>query len=157
MSVTFVNLPLLALSAGVALTVVAGSAFAAETETVEENPTLAQTPGDQPAISPPYFLTPEMSDQLAFEQAIAADNSAALIMFLARNPDTKQVTEVRQLLAARKTPDNLVVIEAVAAGDAEVVRAFDAARLAGNRESWDAFMKLHGGHPLAAQVQYFMP
>lgn len=157
MSITFVNLPLWALSAAVALTAVAGCAPNATAATVEENPTVAQNQGDQPAIAAPNFLTPEMSDQLAFEQAVAAGNSAALIMFLARNPDTKQAPEVRQLLAARSTPDNRTVTEAVAAGDAEVVSAFDTARLTGTRDSWDTFLKRHGGHPLAAQVQYFMP
>lgn len=157
MSVRFVNLPLLTLSAGLALSAVAGFASTAKATTVEENPEVAQNPGDQPATSPPYFLTPEMSDQLAFEQAVAAGSSAALIMFLARNPEAKQTTEARQLLAARRTPDSSQATEAVAYTDADVVRAFDAARLAGTREGWDAFMKLHGGHPLSAQVQYFMP
>ncbi len=157
MSVTFVNMRLLALSAGLALTAVAGFAPIAMTETVEEDPAVAQNPTDQPAVSAPYLLTPEMSDQLAFEQAVAAGSSAALIMFLARNPDTAQATEVRQLLTARRTPDDLVVIEAVAGGDAEVVSAFDTARLSGTRAGWDAFMKRHAGHPLSAQVQYFMP
>ena len=157
MPVTIVSLASLALSAGIALIAVAGSAPAAETVSAEEPLTMAQMEGGQPLIAPPYFLTPEMSDQLAYKQAVAAGNSAALIMFLARNPDAPQAGEVRQLLAARRTPDSLAVSEAMAGGDAEVVRAFDAARLAGTRASWDAFLKRHGGHPLSAQVPFFEP
>lgn len=157
MSMTIINLPLLALSAGIAWIAMAGSASADETGTAEGTVTMAQIPGDRPVVAPPYPLTPEMSDQLAFEQAIAAGTSAALIMFLARNPGTKQAADVRQLLAARRAPDSPAETEAVAGGDAEVVSAFDAARLAGTRAGWDAFLKRHGGHPLSAQVQYFMP
>lgn len=147
----------LALCFGLSMIVMAGALPFAETAIAEETLTMAQDSGGQPAIAPPYNLTPEMSDQIAFEQAVAAGNSAALIMFLARNPDTRQAPEVRQLLAARQTPDSLAVTEAVAGGDAEVVSAFDAARLAGTREGWDAFLQRHGGHALSAQVQYFRP
>ena len=157
MSVTFANLKAFALCLGMAVTVVASSAPFAQAETVKENPTVAKVPGDTPATAAPNLLTPEMSDQGAFDQAVAADSSAALIMFLARNPDTVQAPEARQLLAARKTPDSRMVTQSVAGGDADVVGAFDAARLAGTAEGWDAFMALHGGHPLSAQVQYFKP
>jgi hypothetical protein len=148
---------LLALSAGISIIAMAGEVSAAEPVIAEETLMMAQNPGDKPAIAPPYNLTPEMSDQIAFEQAIAAGNSAALIMFLARNPDTQQAPEVRQILSARDTPDSLAVTEAVAGGDAVVVSAFDAARLAGTRDGWDNFMRRHGGHALSAQVQFFMP
>lgn len=126
-----------------------------EFPSAEEMRMMPQTPGDDPLIMPPQLVTPEMSDRLAFDQAVAAGTSAGLIMFLARNPDTAQAPEARRLLDLRRIPDSPAVIAAAAGGDAGVVAAFDAARLAGTRAAWDMFLARHGGHPLAAQVAFF--
>jgi hypothetical protein len=120
-------------------------------------PPAGGNPADDPMIAAPALVTPEMSDRLAFEQAVAAGTSAGLIMFLARNPDSPRAPEIRRLLGLRGSPDSAAATAAAAGADADVVAAFDAARLAGTRAAWDAFLARHGSHPLAAQAVFFAP
>ena len=104
------------------------------------------------ATVPPALLTPEESDRLAFEQAVAAGTNAALILFLAREAQNPWIEEARQLLALRQTPD-AAGAAAIAGPNAQVIEAFDAARLADDPAAWDAFLSRHGTHPLAAEAQ----
>jgi hypothetical protein len=97
------------------------------------------------------------SDRLAYEQAVAADSNAGLIMFLARNPDSPHADAVRHRLAARRTPDPPAVIRALAGADADVVAEFDAARLAGDPAALRAFIARHGSHPLGAEARRLLP
>lgn len=93
------------------------------------------------------------SDRLIFDQAVAQDSNAALILFLARNPASPQAPEARRLLAQRRSPDAPGTALAVAGSDADVVAAFDAARLSGDPAAWTAFLSRHGSHPLAAEAR----
>ena len=104
------------------------------------------------ATVPPALLTPEESDRLAFAQAVSAGTNAALILFLAREPQNPWIEEARRFLALRRAPDPPTAA-AIAGPDAEVVEAFDEARLANEPAAWDAFLSRHGTHPLAAEAQ----
>lgn len=101
---------------------------------------------------PPPRSTPGDPNQLAFDQARQADSNAALIQFLARNPDAAQADAARALLAARHQSDAGGIAESVAGVDADIVRAFDTARLSGVA-ALRAFAGQHRGHPLAAEAR----
>lgn len=114
-------------------------------------------PGNQvPAGRSPELPAPRpftAADQRrAFEAVLAEDSSAALILFLARDPDGPFAAEARARLAGRRTPDPPARILKVAGSDAGVVEAFDAARLSGDPARLRAFAETHRGHPLAAEA-----
>lgn len=109
-----------------------------------------------PQVLPPPQYGPDESARLAFDQAVAAGSSAALILFLAREPDSPYRDEAFALLEARRQPDPPGTAAALAPADAAVIEAFDAARLAGSRTAWEAFLAAHGTHPLAAAAQHLM-
>lgn len=85
------------------------------------------------------------------EAALAAGSNSALIRFLARHPADPQAGRIRQALAARTRPDSANQIAAVGA-DAEVIAAFDAARLSDSAGEWKAFQDRYRSHPLAAEA-----
>lgn len=86
-----------------------------------------------------------------YARTLAADSSAALILFIARYPDDPLAGEARLRLRARP-PD-----PAPAEGpdgvnpDGAIIAQFDAARIAGPA-ALDAFARRHAGHPLAAEA-----
>ncbi|NAZ38175.1 hypothetical protein [Rubellimicrobium sp. CFH 75288] len=110
------------------------------------------TQGPDPRIMAPSLVSPAESERLAWEQAEAAGSSAALIQFLARNPDSPFAEEARARLAARRSPDPPGTAERVAGTDADVVEAFDRARLAGP-DALRGFLAQHGTHPLAEEAR----
>src|SRR5687768_13728006 len=77
---------------------------------------------DQHDLAAPALVSPNESDRLAFEQAVAAGTNAALIMFLARERENPWIDEVRQRLAGRRSPD-LPGAAAAFGPDAKVVEA----------------------------------
>jgi hypothetical protein len=105
---------------------------------------------------PPALLDQAESDRLAFEQAVAGGSNASLIMFLARNPDSPHAEAARARLAARRSPDAPAAVRTVGGADADIISAFDAARLSGDPAAWRAFLAAHGGHPLAAEARRLM-
>jgi hypothetical protein len=98
---------------------------------------------------------PGPGDLTPLEQALAQDASAALIMLLARTPDSPEAPAARAALAARHSPDPAAVTQALAGADAGVVADFDAARLAGTQAAWQAFLSRHGSHPLAVEAAFW--
>ena len=106
-------------------------------------------PGPEPMT--PELLTPDESDRLAFEQAVAADSNAALLMFLSRNPNSPRADDARARLAERRTPDTPQQ-RAIAGSEAGLIAEFDAARLSGSAADREAFLARHGNHPLARQA-----
>lgn len=103
-----------------------------------------------PAARPPGALSP-------LAQVQALESSAALILFLARNPDSPEAGAARAALALRRTPDPAAVLARDAGADAGVVAAFDAAHLAGTAAARADFLAVHAGHPLAAEARFWMP
>ncbi|WP_112873034.1 hypothetical protein [Paracoccus endophyticus] len=124
-------------------------------------------PGATPADPPPpgvQGMRPDRSDPLPppapagaperaeAEAALADGSNAALILFLARHPDDASAPRIRAALAARRTPDDPAQGRAAAGGEAGVIAAFDAARLAGTPEAWQGFARRHPNHPLTAEA-----
>ncbi|NUB46523.1 hypothetical protein GEU84_019190 [Fertoebacter nigrum] len=97
-------------------------------------------------------LTGAASERLIYDQARGQNSNAALIMFLARNPASPHAPDARLHLTLRTTPDAPGIAQAVAGADADVVSAFDAARLAAGSGPLRAFLDRHAGHPLAAEA-----
>lgn len=91
----------------------------------------------------------------AFDQAQAARNSTALILFLIHHRDDPALASVREVLAHRRQPDSRATLLATAGPEAEVVAAFDAARLAGTAAAWQDFLARYPDHILASEVGYF--
>lgn len=89
------------------------------------------------------------------DQALAANSSAALIMFLWRHPEDAFAEDARSYLRNRPRPDSTAALRAAAGADAPAVAAFDAARLAGTPEAWQQLLARFGDTPLARQVPYF--
>jgi hypothetical protein len=106
--------------------------------------------GSEPLPRP--LATPAEGDRLAFDQAVATGTSAALIVFLAREPENPWIEEARLLLERRRAPDPPGAA-LIAGPDAGVVESFDQARLAGTVGAWDGFLARHDGHPLAAEAR----
>ena len=102
--------------------------------------------GVEPMLPP---RVPDAGDQGLVAQALADGSNSALIMILARNPGTPEADAALGLLAGRTDPDPAAIALAVAGADADVVTAFDAARLAGSAAAWREFLAAHGSHPLA--------
>lgn len=115
--------------------------------------TVPHVEGRSDPLPPP--LASKGSDRLALDQAESAGNSAALIMFLARYGGSPLTAEARARLRQRTAPDPADVVAAVAGTDANVVAAFDAARLKGPA-ALEAFIAAHGSHPLAAEARLWL-
>ncbi len=114
---------------------------------------LSPDPGKSPALAPPG----QRERSPAFDQAQAARSSAALIMFLIHHRDDPALASVRDVLAHRSQPDSPAVLAATAGAEADVVGAFDAARLAGTASARQAFLARYPDHILAREVAFFMP
>ncbi len=110
-------------------------------------------PGKSPTLAPPG----QRERSPAFDQAQAARSSAALILFLIHHRDDPALASVRDVLAHRSQPDSPAVLAATAGAEAEVVGAFDAARLAGTAAARQAFLTRYPDHILAREVAFFMP
>lgn len=100
-----------------------------------------------PPPAPPG--SPEAREAAA---ALAAGDSASLILFLARHPDDPAAPRVRAALAGRRTPVTAAAATAVAGGEGAVIAAFDAARLSGTDRAWADFTARFPTHPLAAEA-----
>lgn len=103
----------------------------------------------EPLPPPAPAGAPEAEEAAA---ALAAGSSTALIRFLARHPDDPNAPRVRAALAARTTPDDARQ-QSAAGAEAEVIAAFDSARLAGTAAAWNDFAARFRGHPLVAEAQ----
>lgn len=114
---------------------------------------LSPDPGKSPPLAPPG----QRERSPAFDQAQAARSSAALIMFLIHHRDDPALASVREVLAHRSQPDSPAVLAATAGAEAEVVGAFDAARLSGSASARQAFLARYPGHILASEIGYFSP
>ena len=94
-----------------------------------------------------------------YARTLAADSSAALILFIARYPDDPLAGEARLRLRARppdpapaEGPDGMSDgLNDGANPDGAIIAQFDAARIAGPA-ALDAFALRHAGHPLAAEA-----
>lgn len=111
-------------------------------------------PANMPARSDPLPppAPPGAPEAEAAATALAAGNSASLILFLARHPADPAAPRVRAALAARRSPVTPAAARAVAGAEAEVVAAFDAARLSGTDDAWADFTARYPTHPLAAEA-----
>lgn len=114
-------------------------------------PALAAGAGDRAAAEAAAPMDPQAVLADLYARTLAADSSAALILFIARYPDDPLAGEARLRLRARP-PD-----PAPAEGpdgvnpDGAIIAQFDAARIAGPA-ALDAFARRHAGHPLAAEA-----
>ena len=119
----------------------AGLAGAADaTQPVFEPGRRAGTGAVAPQADPAIALRRELA------AALAAGTSAALILFLARHPDTAEAGTARAALE-RREPD-----PAPPGGpDGDIVAAFDRAR-PGGPAALDAFAARYPNHPLAAEA-----
>lgn len=103
-------------------------------------------------IPPPAPVSGQ--DRRQLDQAVAAGSSAALVMFLSRFPDSSLVPEARADLKSRVKPDPEGVTRQVAESDAEVVMAFDRARLSGDSAQVSAFIAQYAPHPLTIEARH---
>lgn len=108
--------------------------------------------GDRDGLAGPP-ISRERSPVL--DQALAANSSAALIMFLIEHPGDPFVEQARSYLRARPLPDTDVALRAAAGAQAPVVAAFDAARRMGTDMAWTDFLAKYGTHQLAVEVSHF--
>lgn len=86
-----------------------------------------------------------------YARTLAADSSAALILFIARYPDDPLAGEARLRLRARPPDPAHSEGPHGANPDGAIIAQFDAARVAGPA-ALDAFARRHAGHPLAAEA-----
>lgn len=109
--------------------------------------TLAQAqPRRSEGLPPP--LDPAVALDRSFARAVAEDSNAALLLFIARNPDTTEAEAARRLLARRPGLDPLPY----RGPDGPILEAFDRARLAGP-EALAAFAaRYRDSHPLGAEA-----
>jgi hypothetical protein len=121
----------------------------------QESPAMSQQ-SLPPNSLPLPLISEDEADRIAFDHAVAANTNAALIFFLARNPQSRFVPSARQSLAVRRSPDAAGVAAEVAKTDADVIEAFDAARLAGTATAWQGFLVRYGSHPLAVEAQFWI-
>ncbi len=91
----------------------------------------------------------------ALDQALSANSNAALIMFLLKRPGDPFLKDARTHLKARLIPDNPAALHAAAGAQADVVAAFDAARLTGTDAAWTGFLARYKASPLADEVANF--
>ncbi len=89
------------------------------------------------------------------DRALGANSNAAIIMFLLKRPGDPFAEMARIHLNARQSPDTPQALQSAAGGDADLVAAFDAARLAQSDAAWAAFLARYGDTPLAAEVPRF--
>jgi hypothetical protein len=100
---------------------------------------------------PPPLLSEAGFDRVAYEQARDAGSNAALIFYLARHATSPYAPAARADLATRQSPDAAGAAAQVGGTDADIISAFDAARLSGPA-ALRAFIEAHGGHPLAGEA-----
>ena len=117
--------------------------------------TTAQDLSPDPGKSPPLAPPGQRERSPAFDQAQAARSSAALIMFLIHHRDDPALASVRDVLANRRQPDSRATLLTTAGPEAEVVGAFDTARLAGTAAAWQGFLARYPDHILASEVGYY--
>ena len=108
---------------------------------------------DQPIQRPGPPISRERS--LVLDTAFQANSNAAIIMFLLNNPGDRFAPMARTNLNARQTPDTPQALQAAAGANADMVAAFDAARLSRSDAAWNAFLARYGDSPLAAEVANF--
>lgn len=108
--------------------------------------------GDRSGLAGPP-ISRERSPVL--DQALAANSSAALIMFLIEHPGDPFVEQARSYLRARSLPDTDVALRSAAGAQAPVVAAFDAARRLSTDFAWTDFLAKYGTHRLAVEVSHF--
>ena len=113
--------------------------------------------GPDPGKSAPLAAPGQRERSRAFDQALIADSSAALIMFLIHHRDDPALASVREVLAHRSQPDSPAVLAATAGAEADVVGAFDAARLSGSASARQAFLARYPDHILARELALFLP
>lgn len=122
--------------------------------TDQPEPPPAQGPYDLPTgPGPPPRYSDDQLSRMAYDRAVEDDSNAALEMFLARNPESPYADQARQLLSSRRSADSPATIRRVAGADADVVAAFDRARLSGDPGQMQAFIARHGSHPLAREAE----
>jgi hypothetical protein len=108
---------------------------------------------DQPLQPEGPTVSRERSPVL--DTALSANSNAAIIMFLLKHPGDRFSEMARINLKARRLPDSPQALQAAAGGDADLVAAFDAARLANTDATWSDFLARYGETPLAAEVPNF--
>lgn len=106
-------------------------------------PALAQS---NAPIPPPR--DPAVVLDAEYQRARAAGTNAALILFIARQPDSPLADQARVTLRGRTTPDPTPD----SGPDGDILMAFDLARLSRDRAALDDFARLYAGHPLAAEA-----
>lgn len=100
------------------------------------------------AESLPPPVDPAVAMRLSLAQAVADGSTAALLLFIARNPDTVEAGEARHLARARTHLDPLPY----PGPDGAILEAFDRARLAG-ADALAAFAaRYRDSHPLGAEA-----
>ena len=120
----------------------------------QPEPRPAEGPYDLPTgPGPPPRYSDEQLSRMAYDRAVEDGSNAALEMFLARNPGSPYASQARKLLSSRHAADDPVTIRRVAGSDADVVAAFDRARLSGDPEQLQAFIARHGSHPLGEEAK----
>jgi hypothetical protein len=108
---------------------------------------------DQPLAPEGPVVSRERSPVL--DTALFANSNAAIIVFLLKNPGDRFSEMARINLRARSIPDSAEALQAAAGGDADLVAAFDAARLTNSDAAWSDFLTRYGDTPLAAEVPKF--
>ena len=102
---------------------------------------------------PPPEKNPLGYKRIELDQAVRTNTNAALILFLMRNPDGPEAAEARSLLDQRRTPDPA---GAARGPDADIITAFDTARLQGDDAALQAFIQRYGATPLVPEAQRLM-
>jgi hypothetical protein len=123
--------------------------------------TMPTDPGPRKSVvavdQPLQPLEPPISRErsLVLDTAFSANSNAAIIVFLLKHPGDRFSEMARISLRARRTPDSAQALHAAAGDDADLVAAFDAARLANSDAAWSDFLSRYGDTPLAAEVPKF--
>ena len=122
-------------------------------------PTTEQNLKPDPRKTLPLAPPGQRARSAAFDQALIADSNAALIMFLIHHREDPALASVREVLAHRSQADSPAVLASTAGPEAEVVGAFDAARLTGTGTvaARQAFLARYPDHVLVGEVAFFMP
>lgn len=100
------------------------------------------------AESLPPPLDPAVALNRSFARAVAEDSNAALLLFIARNPDTAEAEAARGLLARRPGLDPLPY----PGPDGPILEAFDRARLAGPAALAAFAARYRDSHPLGTEA-----
>ena len=97
--------------------------------------------------SMPPRRDPAMATREEFALAEADGSNGALILFIARAPETAEAEVARTMLRGRNHPDTAPM----PGPDGTIITDFDAARLAGPA-ALRAFVARYTGHPLALEA-----